>query len=344
VVEVLSEVLVSNPVTVTLTDVARAAGVSPSTVSRILNGTAMVNEIKRQRVLEVIDRLGYRPNIMAQSLKTGQSMSIGVLTQELDSLFYGKTLKGIEMGLADSQYHPLFVGGHWREQDELASLEVLNRRRIDALIVLGGLISAQQLLDQAKTMPVVVVSRIVAGLEAQCIDIDNQQAAFEATKHLLDLGHRRIAHITGPLLRQDAQERLAGYRMALKQAGIDIDERLVCEGDYNEQSGVLAMDVLLLRASRLTAVFAANDSMAHGARLTLFRRGIRVPEDISLIGFDDLPTARYSIPPLTTVRQPMLEMGQEAAELVLGLLEGGEVSAKKIKTELIVRESTTLLR
>jgi LacI family transcriptional regulator len=336
------KVTMSNPVT--LTQVARAAEVSPSTVSRILNGTATVNEAKRRRVEEVIARLGYSPNVMAQSLKTGQSMSIGVLTQELDSLFYGATLKGIEMGLSDSPYHPLFVGGHWREQDELASLEALTRRRVDALIVLGGSTSDSQLVHLANNMPVVAVSRVVSGLESQCISIDNAQGAFEATKHLLELGHRRIAHISGPITRQDAQERIDGYKTALTRAGIAFDETLVCEGDYTEQSGVLAMDALLARASRFTAIFAANDGMAHGARLTLFRRGIRVPEDVSLIGFDDLPTARFSIPPLTTVRQPMYEMGQAAAKLVLMLLEGREPGVQKLSTELIVRESTTLPR
>jgi LacI family transcriptional regulator len=333
---------VSNPVT--LTQVARAAEVSPSTVSRILNGTAVVNEAKRQRVQEVIARLGYSPNVMAQSLKTGQSMSIGVLTQELDSLFYGKTLKGIEIGLSESSYHPLFVGGHWQERDELASLEALSRRRVDALIVLGGLTSDAQLLALSKNLPVVAVSRVIPGLEAQCISIDNKHGAFEATKHLLELGHRRIAHLTGPLSRQDARERLDGYKSALAHVGVPFDDSLLCEGDYNEQSGVLAMDALLARGSRFTAVFAANDGMAHGARLTLFRRGIRVPEDISLIGFDDLPTARFSIPPLTTVRQPMFEMGQAAAQLILMLLEGRAPQLQKLSTELIVRESTTLPR
>jgi LacI family transcriptional regulator len=329
--------------TITLQDVARAAGVSPSTVSRIMNGTAEVAQGKRTRVLEVIDRLGYHPNVAAQSLKTGQSMTIGILTQELDSLFYGKTLKGIEIGLAHSGYHPLFVGGHWQAQDEITSLETLLRRRVDALIVIGGQTPDAELERLSKRLPLMVVSRTIKGLENQCLCINNEQAAFEATEYLYQLGHRRIAHVAGPLEREDTQERLAGYRRSLESHG-EFDQNLVLNGDYSEQSGLLAVESLLTRNVRFSAIFTGNDQMAHGARLALYRRGIRVPEDVSLMGFDDLPTTLYSIPPLSTVRQPMLAMGEMAAKHILALLEHRPQPSTVCLHELIIRESTTLLR
>ncbi len=327
--------------TTTLQDVARAAGVSPSTVSRIMNGTAKVNQSKRTRVLEAVDRLGYHPNVVAQSLKTGQTMNIGVLTQELDSLFYGKALKGIEIGLALSGYHPLFVGGHWQIQDEMISLETLLRRRVDGLIVIGGQISDADLQDLAKRLPLVMISRLLEGFEKQCFSIDNEQAAFDATGYLMQLGHRRIAHISGPLMRLDAQERLAGYTRAL---GLHFDPTLVVNGNYDEQAGLMALETMLARNLQFTAIFAANDQIAYGARLALYRRGIRVPEDVSLIGFDDLPTTCYSIPPMSTVRQPMLEMGEAAAKQMLLLLEQKSLDTVGFEHRLMIRESTMLLR
>jgi LacI family transcriptional regulator len=180
-------------------------------------------------------------------------------------------------------------------------------------------------------------------MEDRCYSIDNERAAYDATTYLLGLGHRWIAHIAGPLQRLEVQQRIAGYQRALEAHEV-FDEALLVEGDYNEQTGLLSMETLLTRNQRFTAVFAANDQMAHGARLALYRRGIRVPEDVSLMGFDDLPTARFSIPPLSTVRQPMLEMGEAAARGVLALLMGKSAPRAMCEHELVIRESTRLLR
>ena len=328
----------------TLTDVARAAGVSPSTVSRILSGTARVTPETRQRVLEQINRLNYQPNVLAQGLKRGQSHTVGVLTQELDSPFFSATVQGIEYGFEDSGYDPLFSGGHSRKSEERRALEVLSRRRVDALIVVGSSLPDSLLLELSKETVLVVVGRKVPGLESQCIFLQNVLGGREATQHLTRLGHRRIVYITGNSIHPDSLERLQGYREALEAAGIPYDPNLVVEGDYNEQSGLLAVDSLLTQGVRFTALFAANDQMACGARLALFRRGIRVPDDISLIGFDDLKHVVYAIPPLTTMRQPMLEMGQNAARLTLDLLEGKKPPTQNFNATLVVRESTAMAR
>ncbi|RIH86740.1 Catabolite control protein A [Meiothermus luteus] len=327
---------------VTLSDVAREAGVSPSTVSRVINGTARVDARKREAVLRAIERLGYRPNLMAKGLAQGRSLTIGVVTQEISSPYYGEMLKGVEQALEGTSYHPIFASGHWRADQEEAALKVLVGRQVDGLIVMDGSVPQERLLELAQSMPVVVVGRSIPGL--RCLGIDNAQGAYEGTRHLIELGHRRIAHIAGPQSHPDAIERLRGYRKALEGAGLPFDPALVVEGDYLEPSGLLAVEALLARGALFTAIFAANDQMAYGANVALYRRGIRVPHDVSLVGFDDLPSSSYFTPPLTTVRQPGLEMGWEAARLVLALLEGHDYTPKPLAARLVVRESTALLR
>jgi LacI family transcriptional regulator len=335
----------------TLMDVARAAGVSPSTVSRILSGTANVTQETRQRVMVEITRLNYQPNVLAQGLKRGQSRTIGVLTQEVNSPFFNETVQGIESGFQDSVYDPIFSGGYSYKEDhpsdynrsleEKRALEVLRRRRVDALIVIGSSLPDELILELSEDMILVMVGRKVLGLEERCIYMDNVRGGLEATEHLLELGHRRIAFITGTQGHPHSAERLAGYCMALERAGIPFDPELIIEGDYSEQSGLLAVETLLNKGIVFTAIFAANDQMACGARLALYDRGISVPQEISLIGFDDLSHVKYAIPPLTTMRQPMLEIGQAAARLTLNLLQSLPAPAFNLRPTLIVRKSTT---
>lgn len=327
---------------VTLSDVAREAGVSPSTVSRVINGTARVDAHKRDAVLKAIERLNYQPNIMAQGLAQGRSLTVGVVTQEISSPYYGEMLKGVEQALEGTLYHPIFASGHWRADQEEAALKVLVGRQVDALVVMDSSVPEERLLDLVKKMSVVVIGRQIEGLN--CLSIDNAHGAYEGTRHLIELGHRRIAHIAGPHSHPDAIERLEGYKAALLEAGVPFDPALVVEGDYLEPSGVLAVESLLARGALFTAIFAANDQMAYGANVALYRRGIRVPHDVSLVGFDDLLSSSYFSPPLTSVRQPSQEMGWEAARWVLAMLEGKSYTPRPLSTRLIVRESTALLR
>ncbi|GAB4200122.1 MAG: LacI family DNA-binding transcriptional regulator [Roseiflexaceae bacterium] len=329
---------------ITIHDIAREAGVSPSTVSRVLNGTTPVAESKRVAVMAAVNSLQYRPSVIAQGLARGRTAVIGVLTQDIASPFYGEILKGIERGLAGSGYHPMFASGNWRVDDEHAALEMLQGRQVDALILMAGQLSDEDLRRTAERTPLVVLGRLVPGLEEYCLRVDDRQGAYRATQYLIGLGHRRIAHITGLLSHQDAAERRAGYLEALHDAGLETDPELIVEGDFSERSGLLAVDTLLRRSSRVTAIFAANDQIAYGARLGLFRRGIRVPEDLSLVGFDDQPGTAYATPPLTTVRQPTLEMGRAAAQTVLRLLEGLPLDLPTFATELVIRESAAMVR
>ncbi|CAM3156262.1 hypothetical protein DESA109040_00170 [Deinococcus saxicola] len=326
--------------TVTLMHVAREAGVSPSTVSRILNGTANVTPDKRERVEAVIQRLNFTPNVQAQALANGRSFSVGVLTQNISSPFYGETLAGIERGLEGSSYHPLVVSGHWHAEQEQQALDLLMRRRVDAMIVLGGVIADAALQDVAARMPLVAVGRDVRGLTERCVLIDNRGGIGQVVRHLAELGHRDIAFISGLETQQDAVERREGFEAAIQELGLSLRPELMRRGDYTEASGERDTEDLLRSGVTFTALVCANDQMALGARLALYRRGVSVPEDVSLTGFDDLFSSRYTTPPLTTVHQAVNELGQQAAETVLRLLAGELPQMTPYVPRLIVREST----
>lgn len=331
---------------VTLMDVAQAAGVSPSTISRILNGTARVSGDKEQRVRQAIDQLGYRPNAFARSLVTGTSGTIGVLTQDISSPFYNDALSGIERGLVGSGYTPVIASGHWRTDEEERAVEMLLARRVEALIVLGGALPDHELRDLAARLPVAVLGRRVdlSAWQGTSLSMDNRQVAGDLVRYLLERGHRVIGHIMGRADHIDAQERLAGYREALRERGLSVWPSLIVQGDFQEASGLIGMQQLLQAHPEMTAVFCSNDQMAYGARLALYRRGIRVPEDISLVGFDDLPGSSYATPPLTSVRQPMAEMGQWLAEFVLHRLSGSPLPHFEPRLALKLRESVSTLR
>lgn len=325
---------------VTLDMVAQLAGVSPSTVSRILNGTAVVGDEKKRAVDAAIKKLRFRPNPMARGLAGGRTMSIGVLTQTISSPFYGEALYGIEDRLEQAGYIPLFVSGHWHEAEERKAIELLLARRVDGVIVLAGRTSNEVLKAYAKSVPLVVVGRDLKAPRLFSFGFDNRQGGLLATRHLIESGHRRIAFISGVRDHEDAQEREAGYREALQQAGIGFDPTLVAEGDYTEAGGLLAVNRLLDNRAPFTAIFAANDQSAIGAALGLYRRQVRVPDDVSLVGFDDVAPAKYSIPPLTTVRQSVYEMGSQAAAAVLALLSGETPVVALPQPQLVPREST----
>ncbi len=328
---------------VTILDIAEKANVSPSTVSRVLRNSAGVAARKREAVLQAVTELGYRPNVFAQSLASGQSMTIGVLTQNFGSPFYDGILEGILLGLDESDYWPLFADGRWQTDFELRGLDFLLQRRVDGMILVGGQIPEERLQQVAKAIPVVAVARKLNSMPENCIYLKNYEAAYRATQYLLEMGHRDIAHITAavPYLDSvdDIAQRFRGYRQALLDAGLEPDPRLIVEGTLLQQSGVLAVEMLLSRGRPFSAIFAANDQTAFGARLALYRRGIRVPQDVSLVGFDDEASAAYMVPPLTTVRQPSVQMGQEAAKAMLAMLAGREPVLPVFEGELIVRES-----
>jgi LacI family transcriptional regulator len=328
---------------VTLEMVARASGVSPSTVSRILNGTAIVSDDKRAAVDQAIAELGFVPNPIARGLAGGRTLSVGVITQAIDSPFYGVALRGIEEGLGRAGYSALFVSGHWNADEEKRCIETLRQRRVDGLIILHGRLGNATLRTVAKTLPTVITGRALKAPNLYALDFDNVEGARQATQHLLDLGHRDIAHIAGDLAHPDAELRLRGYRLALEAAGRPFRPELVLPGMYFEDSGRLAVERLLESRQRFSAIFAANDQMAFGAAVALHAHGLRVPDDVSLVGFDDLAGAAHVVPPLTTVHQAGLELGRIAASSLLAMLGGQTPDEVLPPPRLIVRASTRAL-
>ncbi len=328
----------SGPVTIEM--VARAAGVSQSTVSRILNGTAVVSEAKRKAIDDAIATLGFVPNPVARGLAGGRTFSVGVITQAIDSPFYGAALRGIEDELEVLGYSPLFVSGHWNVAVEARCLDVLRSRRVDGIIVLTGRLTDQALASCARSIPVVVTGRTLMAPGLASLNFDNFEGGRLATQHLIELGHRRIAFIAGDPEHPDAVERLHGYRAALEAAGIRFGREMVISGGFSEASGLDAVDRLLATGQEFSAIFAANDQMAFGAALGLQRHGLRVPDDVSLVGFDDLPASLYAHPPLTTIHQPAYELGRLAASAVLQLLAGNQPVVEMPAPLLMVRESS----
>ena len=329
---------------VTLDMVAKESGVSPSTVSRILNGTATVSEEKKKSVDAAIAKLGFVPNPVARGLAGGRTLSIGVVTQALDSPFYGAALRGIEDELDPAGYSPLFVSAHWNQASEVRCIDMLRSRRVDGLIVLNGRMSDNALKTIAKNLPVVVTGRQIKGPGLFALNFDNFNGAFQATQHLIQLGHRRIAFVSGDPEHPDANERFKGYVSALEAAKIAFNPDLVVPGEYHEISGLLAVDRLLASQHQFTAIFAANDQMAFGAALSLHRHSLRIPDDVSLMGFDDLANSLYCVPPLSTIHQPAYELGRLAAASMLQLLAGQKPTAVMPAPVLIARDSTRRLR
>jgi LacI family transcriptional regulator len=324
---------------VTVHEVARVAGVSAATVSRFLNGTAKVSEEKRQAIESVIEKLNYKPNVLAQNLKTGSSRTIGVLTQSLVSGYFADAMAGIDEALQGTGYAPLIVSGHWHADEEAERIELLIARRVDGLVILSGKLKDAQILKLSQRVPIVAFGRDLSAPRAYGFCLDNYWGACEAVGYLIAQGHRNIAFITGPSDHQDALARLAGYRDTLAKHGIKEQQQLIVGGDFQESGGLLAVERLLESKQRFSAIFCANDLTAYGARLALYRRGIRVPEDISVIGFDDLHSSMYTTPPLTTVRQPLFEVGQCLGRAIIKMIGREALEVEVPQLNLVVRES-----
>lgn len=335
-----SEPVPASGSSVTLEMVAKEAGVSPSTVSRILNGTARVREAKVRAVRAAISKLQFIPNPVARSLARGRSMSIGVVVQAIGSPYYGDALAAIEKGLLRADYSALFVSAHWREADERQCIDHLLSRRVDGIILLNSRLPDRELVALSRSTPLVLSGRKVAGERVYSLDVDNTPGARLATEFLIGQGHRKIAFIAGPPDHPDAVQRLSGYKAALAANRLPYAPKLVAPGDYTEAGGLAAMGRLLDAGAEFTAVFAANDQSAYGAMLALYRRGRSVPGDVSVVGFDDLPGSSFTIPPLTTVHRSIDEVGEAAAEAVIDLIKGHAPVAKSPAATLAIREST----
>lgn len=328
---------------VTIEDVAKLAGVSISSVSRVINNSAKVAQEKQKRIEAAIHQLGYQTQLIANRKQESKLKCIGVLLQDLTSNYYTNAIMGIEHALRNTDYYPVFISGHWNSSIEQNAIEILLERHMAGIIVIGGHLPEDHLRTLSKQIPTVIIDRRVKGLEKHCLPMDNILGGYLATQHLIRLGHRSIAHVTGDLQTTDAQDRLKGYRDALTEAYIPYNPKLVVEGNFNEQTGLMGIEQLFNRGVSFTAVFASNDQMALGVRLALFRRGIRVPEDVSMVGFDDIRGIDYMAPPLTTIKHPIYEMAQAAIMHLMEMMSFAHpLPLPVFQPTVIIRESTRM--
>ncbi|CAO96336.1 HTH-type transcriptional regulator GalS [Erwinia tasmaniensis] len=307
----------------TIRDVAREAGVSVATVSRVLNNSALVTADTRARVMKTIQRLDYRPDANAQALANRFSDTIGVVVMDVSDPFFGALVKAVDTVAQSLQKQVLIVNSWHRADKERHAIEVLIRQRCHALIVHAKALCDGELADLMQQVPgMVLVNRVVPGFAHRCVSLDNVSGALMAMRLLLQHGHQRIAYLGSIHPIEDNVQRRAGWYQALSEQGITPADGWCAEGEPDLQGGEQAMVELLGRNLQLTAVFAYNDSMAAGALAALKDNGIAVPQQLSLVGFDDIPFARYTDPQLSTVRYPIVSMAKLASELALKAAAG----------------------
>jgi len=330
---------------VTIHDVAAHAGVSVATVSRVLNGKQLVKEETSRQVRAAAELLRYVPNVAARSLSIRRSHTIGIVLPEVHGEFFSEIIRGIDLAARAQGYHILVSGSH---SDAAEMLEVVDamRGRVDGLIVMAPDVNLAPLEElRARQVPVVLLNSTTSRGDA--ITIDNYGGARAMMHHLHALGHTRIAFVRGPQHNQDARERLRGYRHAMRGTPTSsLRSQLEWAGDFTEESGFAAGRMLATSPARPTAVFAANDSMAVGVLSAFAAAGIKVPESISVTGFDDIPIARYVTPSLTTMRVDIAELGRRSLALLLGAISARDSDAshqETVATTLVVRGSCAAL-
>lgn len=329
----------------TLERIAEIAGVSRSTVSRVINGQVGVKDDVRQRVLQVIDETGYQPNLAARALASSRSGIIGlVIPHAVSTLFadpyFPRLTQGITLGCNANDIHLSLFLFHSEDEEEKLSGRLAGAGFIDGVIMASWQMEDPLIpyLIRERT-PVVTIGRHERFPELSFVDVDNMNGAYAATSHLLRLGHQRVAHIAGPLNMVAASDRLAGYERALGDRGRSYEADLIAQGDWTEAGGYVAMQRLL--PLRPDAVFAASDQLALGAWRAIREAGLNVPRDIALVGFDDLLPPTAGGPRLTTIRQPVVRSGQEAVNILLDIIENGPTPPRRVilDTQLVIRES-----
>ena len=327
----------------TVQDVARRAGVSAATVSYVLNGTRYVSEELRERVLRAVRELDYEPNAAARTLRSNRSYTIGLILPDLRNPFFTETVRGIEAVAQSRGYYVILANTDEDPAREATLLRILRAKHVDGLILApaGGAHQGLEQLLQAQ-FPLVFLDRDVPGLTASAVMLDNVAAAQAAVRHLIDLGHRRVGMIAGRTPISSTLERETGYRRAFSQAGMAVDEHLVVSGGSTIEGGAAAAATLLERPAPPSALFVANNLMTIGALMAIDARGLTVPRDLALVGFDDFPWADVFRPRLTTVAQPLYELGHAAAELLLQQVASPGAQPRRVLLSgtLVVRDSS----
>ncbi|HEX3068636.1 MAG TPA: LacI family DNA-binding transcriptional regulator [Thermoanaerobaculia bacterium] len=330
----------SNAAAATIHDVAARAGVSVATVSRVLNGIAVVREETSRDVRAAAKFLRYVPNVAARSLSIRRSQTIGIVLPDVHGEFFSEVIRGIDLAARREGYHILVSGSHSDPGEMLEVVETM-RGRVDGLMIMAPDVTLAPIEElRARELPVVLLN--AAAGTGDAITIDNFGGARAVMRHLHDLGHTHIAFVCGPLHNADARERLRGYRHAMRGLEPAALRALEFQGAFTEESGFAAGERIAAALPRPTAVFAANDSMAVGALAAFATAGIRVPDSMSVVGFDDIPIARYVAPPLTTMRVDIAELGRRAFALLLSIIinpAAHTARRERVATTLVVRGS-----
>jgi LacI family repressor for deo operon, udp, cdd, tsx, nupC, and nupG len=320
--------------------VAEALGVSVSTISRVLTRPDLVNENTRRRILLGIERLGYRPNLAARDLRRGKTGTILVIVPVLRSLFFLEVLRGVEAAADELGFSALLANTRTELEREIAYLDLLTSNRADGVILLTGRLPPGS-AKWARSQPLVLAGEPVLNSNLPTVGVDHEGGAEEAVRHLINLGHKRVGLITGPEQVLSAGWRTSGYRKALRSARIPLDNSLIQPGAYTIESGTNAMHALLHQRNPPTAVFATSDLMAIGAVRALKAVGLRVPADISVVGFDNEELAEIHDPPLTTVHFPRYEVGYQAMMMLMDVMsKKRSARSATLPTQLIVRASS----
>ncbi|HHV97413.1 MAG TPA: LacI family transcriptional regulator [Clostridiaceae bacterium] len=331
----------------TIQDVARKAGVSVATVSRVINNSPSVSETTYRKVMQAIEELDYKPNLLGRNLRRTETRMILVLLPTISNPFYSKIVKGIERVARENGYNILLCNTDSRVETEREYLKLLKNRLSEGAIFMAPVIDRDELSELSRKYPIVQCCEYMEEAHVSYVTIDNFSAAYKAVQYLIGLGHKRIGMISCKNNYISTIQRKEGYKKALEDAGLVFSEDLIKVGNYGFKSGIRAAKQFLAKKDNVpTAVFAISDSMAIGAIRCFKENGMKVPGDISVIGFDDITYASMYDPMLTTVSQPQVELGCEAMELLLAQIRGDIKEPKSIflDYELIIRESTGLCK
>lgn len=325
-------------------EVARLAGVSVATVSRTLKDPRLVLPTTRERVLKAVEDSGYRPNMLARNFSSGKSYAVMVLVPNVANPFFSKVIRGIEQAAQDKNYSVLLGDTQGKPEREHFYAGMALTNQADGLIQLGSRYPfAEKDAALAASVPIVnACERIADDDSYPVVELDNRSAASTVARHLVDLGHRRIGVITGPVDSPIVRDRLAGFCEVLRQSNLEFDEAQMANGEFTMSSGVSGAEALLSSPQPPSAIFCMNDEMAIGAIHYIKKIGLRVPEDISVVGFDNIEFACFTDPPLTTIKQPAEELGRRAMDTLLHIISGSrpEVNRTTLSFDLVVRESS----
>ncbi|MEO3388619.1 LacI family DNA-binding transcriptional regulator [Mesorhizobium sp. CAU 1741] len=325
-------------------DIAERLGVSPATVSRALSGSGLVAEPTLSRIREAAQAMNYRPNVSARNLRTRRSMTVLMVVRDIGNPFYLEVMKGVERTARDAGYSVLMGNSEDDAERENGYFDMLRDGHADGMILMTGQLPPRMQGHRRipAGLPVVVALELIQGSDLPHVQIDNVAAARDAVRHLIELGHRRIAHITGPAHEAMSNLRQQGYRLAMSEAGLEVPPPYEQCGDYHVHAARSVCSALFDLAAPPTAIFCANDEMAFGAIHELRRRKLDVPNDVSVVGFDDIYLSEAFFPSLTTVSQPRAEIGRAAISVLLDIIGGGHPPADPLvlPTQLQIRGTT----